>query len=176
MPFILALRSRRQVLRQTELPRRRRHIDVCGPGMTSQLPSFVRCADSRSRQIFAIAQYIAFFAAVANGLGKDAGILTPHQNTVWSDSLSASQILLLLSHALTKCSVVLLIRRLFARYYGIFRTISNVTLGLCMLWGVASVIAIVAGCSSQHLLAGTPSSICPHDVSRLSNHMELSNC
>lgn len=125
----------------------------------------IKDADSHTTQVIALAQYIAFFFAVANGLGKDAAILTPHQDTVWSDALSASQILLLVSHALAKCSVILIIRRLFARCYGIFRTMSNAMLGLCMLWGLASVIAIVAGCSSKHLLAGTPSSICPHDVS-----------
>ncbi|KAF2817342.1 uncharacterized protein BDZ99DRAFT_431394 [Mytilinidion resinicola] len=98
-------------------------------------------------------QFAAVLAALSAGLGKNFDLLDDGQFFKIFRSLFADQILLYLSLCVAKCSVVLLIQRLFTRDMKHFWLICSIFLGLVIAWGVASGLLVSIGCSpSSHSL------------------------
>lgn len=73
----------------------------------------------------------------------------------------ASEAILILGLALAKCSVLLLIRRIVSAR----SVFCDTLLGLSLLWGLASVLAITINCSPLHLIG--VNGFCKHQASRL---------
>ncbi|ORY19017.1 hypothetical protein BCR34DRAFT_472648 [Clohesyomyces aquaticus] len=96
-------------------------------------------------QALALGQYGALFYSLRNGLGRTSEMLIPQSRI----SAFASEVLIVLALALSKCSVILLVRRVFSRDMKHFWTICNVILGFCCIWGVASAILVSAGCDAS---------------------------
>ncbi|OCK81367.1 hypothetical protein K432DRAFT_450183 [Lepidopterella palustris CBS 459.81] len=97
-------------------------------------------------QVLTVAQFIAIVVALSSGLGKTYNLLTDGQYYSMVKAQYANQILLYASLCLSKCSVILLIRRVFTRDMKSFWVICTVMLGAIVVWGIASIIGICAGC------------------------------
>jgi hypothetical protein len=100
-------------------------------------------------QVLAIAQYVALFVSLKNGLGRTSEMLTGASRALVSKTAFASQLLTIMSLCLSKCSIILLIRRVFTRDLAQFWLICNMLLAFSVAWAVASIILVTVGCSSS---------------------------
>ncbi|KAF2188207.1 hypothetical protein K469DRAFT_703678 [Zopfia rhizophila CBS 207.26] len=101
-------------------------------------------------QVFALAQYGAIFSSMHHGLGRTSEMLTFESRSMTSKTAFISQLLLLLSLCLSKCSIIFLIRRVFTRDLKHFWLICNILLAFVGAWGIASVTLISAGCNASN--------------------------
>ena len=114
----------------------------------------------------AIAQAIAVFISLCNGLGripedvadvKLAGSVS-FGGTLYQSSADvlqlvfSSRVLFLASHYFAKLSVLYLLRRLFARDEKHTALICDVTMGITALSGLSSILLDTVNCSSQGIL------------------------
>ncbi|KAJ9669586.1 hypothetical protein H2201_000453 [Coniosporium apollinis] len=91
-------------------------------------------------QVVALGQYISVLVALSHGLGKSTSIVSSEQYAVVSKATYTSQILIIAALALAKCSVILLIRRVFTRDMKNFWMICTILLGFIGVWALASII------------------------------------
>lgn len=123
-----------------------------------------------------LAQSIALFIALKNGLGATSTLSSVAQLTKAGQATFASQILFILSLCLSKCSILLLMMRLFnLDMHHSWRKSSNrrflwaaclIVLGLIVLWGLASMIGLSVDCSSRTLIEDPASAQCPDQLLR----------
>lgn len=97
--------------------------------------------------IVALGQYIAVFVPLHGGLGISSSVLAQDAGESLGSAMMASQILFILALALTKLSVVLFVKRLLTQNLRKAWWAANITMGLTVVWGIASVFAISVGCS-----------------------------
>ncbi|KAF2793645.1 hypothetical protein K505DRAFT_276673 [Melanomma pulvis-pyrius CBS 109.77] len=97
-------------------------------------------------QLLAFGQYGALFISLHYGLGKSSDTLTTSSQIKVSKAAFSSQILLVLSLGLSKCSLVLLARRLFARGTKHCWLTYNMLLAVFCVWLVGAVILVSVGC------------------------------
>jgi hypothetical protein len=76
-------------------------------------------------------------------------------------TLLAGQIAIYLALGLSKMATVLIVRRLFTPTMKEPRRVCNIVLGVVILWTVASVILVSAGCSAASISPKTPFETCP---------------
>ncbi|KAF1991535.1 hypothetical protein K402DRAFT_388936 [Aulographum hederae CBS 113979] len=117
-------------------------------------------------QLFATGHAIAVFISTSSGLGKAVTLIDPAHQTKVADSFLASQLLLLAGLCMSKCSVILLIRRVFTRDLQVFYWTSTVILVVLVVWGIASMIAVSAACMPEHIFPGPENLQCPNDILR----------
>src|SRR5271170_4930224 len=79
-------------------------------------------------------------------------------------SLLAGEIFLLLALLLAKCSVIYLCRRLFTPSMRGCLVLCDITVGICGLWCVGSILAVAIDCPALDLI-GFQHSFCPNLVS-----------
>jgi hypothetical protein len=132
-------------------------------------------------KLFAIASWIALFSSLSNGLGKATYLIPEEQRekvanvrTVHGCNASsyshqqqaflASQILLLAGLCLSKISVISLIQRIFTNDFSKCGLVTACMLGLTVIWGVGSMIAISANCTPDHIFEGVDVNSCPSEV------------
>ncbi|KAK2877815.1 hypothetical protein FQN49_001172 [Arthroderma sp. PD_2] len=105
--------------------------------------------------IVAEAQCIAIFFGLSYGLGqKDAGFDTSRIEKI-GRSILFSEVFFLLGLLLAKVSVVLLIRRLFSPDMRTHILACNATLGVCILWGVGSLLGALINCTPVSMMGFT---------------------
>ncbi|KAF2201257.1 hypothetical protein GQ43DRAFT_471961 [Delitschia confertaspora ATCC 74209] len=111
-------------------------------------------------QIVAVGQYIALFVSLNHGLGKTSDMLTEESRAELSKIAFTAQLLLILALCLSKCSVILLIRRVFTQDLINFWLICNVLLVLSWVWAIVSMVLIGAGCSISNYIPPTANNGC----------------
>ncbi|KAF2502798.1 hypothetical protein BU16DRAFT_19157 [Lophium mytilinum] len=105
-------------------------------------------------QILFFGQFAAILSSSSAGLGKNFDLLDDSQFFDVFRALFANQILFYLSLCAAKCSVVLLIQRLFTRDMKNFWFICSVFFGLAIAWGFASALLVSVGCSASFYTLG----------------------
>lgn len=103
-----------------------------------------------SGTIVALAQYIAVFVSLNNGLGSSSLIQSEDVIKDLGTGVLVSEILFILAVTLTKLSVVLFIKRLLV--VDIKRSLwaTNIALGLTVVWTIASILAVSVGCDATN--------------------------
>ncbi|KAF7195150.1 hypothetical protein HII31_03356 [Pseudocercospora fuligena] len=97
--------------------------------------------------IFGVIQMIVASSAVSFGFGKALELLSESQITKASKAVYAAQLLYIVTNALTKCTVALLLARIVfikSRVYACYGV-----LGLSALWGFTSFLAEAIRCTDE---------------------------
>ncbi|KAJ4164442.1 hypothetical protein LMH87_006118 [Akanthomyces muscarius] len=113
-----------------------------------------------------LAQSIAIFVGLGNGLGKFNSITTSEQWATSSKSTLAAMILSFLTLCLSKCSLLALILRIIGRKTGKSRPICIAMMVVSALWGVGSCVAYLANCRADTLLTSQNITQCPSQGAR----------
>lgn len=114
--------------------------------------------------VFATAQYIALFIGMDDyGLGKSSKLLSEDEAISAGRSVFASNCLFVIGLALSKCSVVFFMKRLFTRDFRVAWMICNILLATIAVWVVASILILVIGCGPSSKLLGDR---CPGQILR----------
>ncbi|KAH7205335.1 hypothetical protein BKA60DRAFT_526687 [Fusarium oxysporum] len=116
--------------------------------------------------IFHLAQSIAVFIGLSNGLGKFNSITIPEQWATSSKSTLAASILSLLTLSLAKCSVLALIRRIIGSKPGKSGPVCIGLMVIAVVWGVGSCLAWLVNCRADSLLTLDNVKQCPHQITR----------
>ncbi|PCD25477.1 hypothetical protein AU210_014580 [Fusarium oxysporum f. sp. radicis-cucumerinum] len=116
--------------------------------------------------IFHLAQSIAVFIGLSNGLGKFNSITTLEQWATSSKSTLAAGILCLLTLSLAKCSVLALIRRIIGSKPGKSGPVCIGLMAITVVWGVGSCLAWLVNCRADSLLTLDNVKQCPHQNTR----------
>lgn len=111
-------------------------------------------------QVLAIGQYIALFVSLKNGLGRTSEMLTSAAREHVSKAAFASQLIIIIALCFSKCSIILLIRRVFTRDLAQFWLICNILMVFSAAWAVTSIILVTAGCSSSTYIPPTSGNSC----------------
>ncbi|RSM02646.1 hypothetical protein CEP52_007853 [Fusarium oligoseptatum] len=113
-----------------------------------------------------LAQAIAVFVGLSNGLGKFNSITSPEQWATSSKSTLASVILCFLSLSLAKCSILALVLRIIGTKTGKNRIFCIGLMVTSAVWGIGSSVAFLVNCRADTLL--TPDNVeqCPSQVTR----------
>ncbi|KAG7428387.1 hypothetical protein Forpi1262_v011175 [Fusarium oxysporum f. sp. raphani] len=114
--------------------------------------------------IFHLAQSIAVFVGLSNGLGKFNSITTLEQWATSSKSTLAVGILCLLTLSLAKCSVLALIQRIIGSKPGKSGPVCIGLMVITVVWGVGSCLAWLVNCRADSLLTLDNVKQCPHQV------------
>ena len=104
--------------------------------------------------IVALAQYIAIYVGLSNGVGVSSTLLEAKHAKALGKPVLASEILFLISLGLCKMSVVFFTKRLFTRDHRKAWWACNVALALSVVWTIGSVLAISVECNPSFELYG----------------------
>ena len=141
-------------------------------------------------KVFAFGHWIATFIALHNGLGKSSGLLTKAQqhnaskvysspcHWITSPTVLSTPILTIpLNQAIfagrlpfvialysAKCSVIILIRRVFTRDMKKIWWTCNIAIYVVVAWGLLAIITISARCSPDSVLEKDRFAKCPNYV------------
>ncbi|RKL30781.1 hypothetical protein BFJ72_g11346 [Fusarium proliferatum] len=113
-----------------------------------------------------LAQAIAVFVGLSNGLGKFNSITTTEQWAISSKCTIASVILCLLALGLAKCSVLALIHRIISSKPGKNKMVCVALMMFTGLWGVGSSLAWLVNCRAGTLLTVNNVKQCPDQSAR----------
>ncbi|KAH6876836.1 hypothetical protein B0T10DRAFT_584820 [Thelonectria olida] len=113
-----------------------------------------------------LAQSIAVFVGLNNGLGKFNSITPTEQWATSSKSTLAAVILCLLALSLAKCSVLALILRIIGSRPGKSKPFCIGLIVVSAAWGVGSCVAFLVNCRADALLALTNVTQCPNQDTR----------
>ncbi|KAM5354729.1 hypothetical protein ACJ41O_001376 [Fusarium nematophilum] len=113
-----------------------------------------------------LAQSIAVFVGLKNGLGKFNSITPPEQWATSSKSTLAAVILCLLALSLAKCSVLALVLRIIGSKTGKSKPFCIGLMVLSAAWGVGSCVAFLADCRADTLLTIDNVKQCPSQDTR----------
>ncbi|KAK6447152.1 hypothetical protein ACSS6W_000114 [Trichoderma asperelloides] len=112
--------------------------------------------------ILHLAQSVAIFIGLNNGLGKFNSITPPEQWATSSKSTLAAVILSLLALALAKCSVLALILRIIGSKTGKIKIFCISLMAISAAWGVGSCLAFLINCRADTLLTLDNIEQCPN--------------
>ncbi|KAF6530300.1 hypothetical protein HZS61_001612 [Fusarium oxysporum f. sp. conglutinans] len=113
-----------------------------------------------------LAQALAVFIGLSNGLGKFNSITPPEQWGISSKCTIASVILCLLALSLAKCSVLALIHRIISSKPGKNKMVCVMLMMFTGLWGVGSSLAWLVNCRAGTLLTVNNVKQCPDQSAR----------
>ncbi|KAF3074483.1 hypothetical protein CFAM422_003231 [Trichoderma lentiforme] len=116
--------------------------------------------------VFHIAQAIAMFVGLNNGLGKFNSITPLEQWATSSKSVLAAVILCFITLSLAKCSVLALILRIIDSKTGKSKPFCIGLMVLSSAWGIGSSIAFLINCRSGTLLTLDNVKQCPNQNAR----------
>ncbi|KAL5615946.1 hypothetical protein FOBRF1_004694 [Fusarium oxysporum] len=116
--------------------------------------------------ILHLAQALAVFIGLSNGLGKFNSITPPEQWGISSKCTIASVILCLLALSLAKCSVLALIHRIISSKPGKNKMVCVMLMMFTGLWGVGSSLAWLVNCRAGTLLTVNNVKQCPDQSAR----------
>ncbi|KAF1812168.1 hypothetical protein P152DRAFT_487593 [Eremomyces bilateralis CBS 781.70] len=118
--------------------------------------------------LFAVGAFLPTYIALSRGLAKSESILSERTlitiGRIGRPYLT-SQIFFILTIALAKCSVILLIRRLFSLDMESHRRWCHIMLVVVSVWGLASVLALSIDCGPRQVL-GIGGSFCSNQYLR----------
>ncbi|GAB7323012.1 hypothetical protein MBLNU13_g05538t1 [Cladosporium sp. NU13] len=100
--------------------------------------------------IVALAQYIAVFVSLKQGLGISSLIQSEDAIRDLGPGVLANGILFILAIALTKLSVVFFVKRLLTQELRKAWWFAHIVMGLTVAWTIASVLLVSVGCSPQN--------------------------
>lgn len=100
--------------------------------------------------VVAIAQYIAVFVSLNQGLGISSLIQSEDAVRDLGPGVLANSILFILAIALTKLSVVFFVKRLLTQELRKAWWFAHIVMGLTAAWTIASVLLVSVGCSPQN--------------------------
>ncbi|ETI29384.1 hypothetical protein G647_01837 [Cladophialophora carrionii CBS 160.54] len=101
----------------------------------------------------ALPHFIAIMiATVDGGFGSSYTLLSGQDTHMVARSLRAGDVFFLLALFVGKCSAIWLCRRLFALGQHRNLLFCEVTMALCALWCVGSIIAVTTGCTSTEVI------------------------
>ncbi|EXJ59770.1 hypothetical protein A1O7_03917 [Cladophialophora yegresii CBS 114405] len=95
---------------------------------------------------------VIIIATVDGGFGSSYTLLSDSDAHTVARSLRASDVFFLLALFVGKCSAIWLCRRLFALGQHRNLRFCELTMALCAIWCVGSIIAVTAGCSSTEVI------------------------
>ena len=104
--------------------------------------------------IVALAQYIAIYIGLSNGVGISSQLLEEQHAKSLGKTVLTSEILFLLGLGLCKMSVVFFTKRLFTRDHKRAWWACNAALVLSALWTIGGVLAVSVECEPSHALYG----------------------
>ncbi|KAF7558248.1 hypothetical protein G7Z17_g151 [Cylindrodendrum hubeiense] len=113
-----------------------------------------------------LAQSIAVFVGLSNGLGKFNSITPPEQWATSSKSTIAAIILCLLALSLAKCSVLALILRIIGTKPGKSKPFCITLMVVSAAWGVGSCLAFLIKCHASTVLTVDNVKQCPNQYTR----------
>lgn len=116
--------------------------------------------------VFAFGHWIATFVALHNGLGKSSGLLTKAQQHNASKAVFAGRLPFVIALCSSKCSVIILIRRVFTREMKKIWWTCNIAICVAVAWGLLAIITISAGCSPDGVLEKDRFAKCPNYAAR----------
>jgi hypothetical protein len=100
--------------------------------------------------VVALAQYIAVFVSLNQGLGISSLIQSEDAVRDLGPGVLANSILFILAIALTKLSVVFFVKRLLTQELRKAWWFAHIVMGLTVAWTIASVLLVSVGCSPQN--------------------------
>jgi hypothetical protein len=103
--------------------------------------------------VVALAQYIAVFVSLSQGLGVSSLIQAKDVARDLGSGVLANEILFILAITLTKLSVVFFVKRLLTQELRKAWWAAHIVLGLTIAWAIASVLLVSVGCSPQHAVS-----------------------
>ncbi|KIY03305.1 uncharacterized protein Z520_01772 [Fonsecaea multimorphosa CBS 102226] len=115
--------------------------------------------------LMSLAQYIAVWVSTSKGLGRSYKHLTASQVSTIGRAVLAGEIFFIISLTLAKASVTLLIRRLFSINMRKRSLVCDILLGICAVWGLASILIIAIDCPLLSLM-GYQGQFCANFVPR----------
>ncbi|KAJ9630758.1 hypothetical protein H2203_001282 [Taxawa tesnikishii (nom. ined.)] len=105
--------------------------------------------------VAALAQYTALLVGLNDGsLGRAVQLLSSSQKVKAGRTIIASEVMFLIAVALSKCSIVFFIRRLFTRDHKGAWMICNGMQALIGIWTIVSMLLLTIGCGPSSKLAG----------------------
>lgn len=113
-----------------------------------------------------LAQSIAVFVGLSNGLAKFNSITPPEQWATTSKSVLAADILCLLALSLAKCSALALILRIIGSKSGKSKPFCIGLMVFSTAWGVGSCLACLVNCRANALLTLDNVKQCPNQNTR----------
>ncbi|KAH7077609.1 hypothetical protein BKA63DRAFT_508591 [Paraphoma chrysanthemicola] len=108
----------------------------------------------------------SLFVSMKNGLGQSLEVVDDANVTRLQDSFFASRIMFYVSLALSKCSILVVIRNVFERKPIIAHT-ANGTMGVVAGWGLVGVLAASVGCSPSNMVPKPGDGYCTKSISWL---------
>ncbi|KAF1812931.1 hypothetical protein P152DRAFT_507237 [Eremomyces bilateralis CBS 781.70] len=116
--------------------------------------------------IFHGAQVAAIALSLKYGLGKVPSLIPPGEVEQAGVALFASNIMFVVAHCLSKCSVLCLILRLFTRDMKKLSMVAAITITLAIAWGAGSIVALSVACDPKSLLTDLTDAKCPSQLLR----------
>jgi hypothetical protein len=99
--------------------------------------------------------------------------VTLHSQDIISKAAFSSQILTIFSLGLSKCSVVLTIRRLFAPYHKSCWLICNYLVAVFCVWLVGGVVLVSVGCDVEKYIPPKADETCAAFVSLILSPIKM---
>ena len=105
--------------------------------------------------IVGLAQYIATFIGLSNGVGTSTTLLSRERAESLGAGLIAGEVLFVLALMLSKLSIVHFMKRLFTRDHKKAWWACNFAVLVSVVWGVGSALAVSVGCGPEHAIYGS---------------------
>lgn len=121
-------------------------------------------------QVVCVGQAGAIFNGLGNGLSQFNSITAERLWAVAGRSFLASEILAILALSLAKCSVVLLMHRVFSSNSGWKLWLRIALFALSAVWGFVCMLIVAIGCDADTVLTTEGVTQCPEQVDRLHPH------
>ena len=102
--------------------------------------------------LLGVGQWTAVFIAQENGLGKALVVVGAAELSRMSKAIFASRPLLMITLALSKISVLFVIRSLFIWEQRRKVLLIDISLVVIAIWGIAATLLLSAGCSPDYVL------------------------
>jgi hypothetical protein len=128
--------------------------------------TYLALSDYSPSKFMYLAQSGSIFFALNHGLSKFNSSTTESDWVISGRSFIASEVLTILTLCLAKCSVVLLMHRVFSSNTGWRFWLRIATLSLSVAWGIASMISIPTGCNADTVLTSRSVAECSGRVSK----------
>ncbi|KAH7088146.1 hypothetical protein FB567DRAFT_332148 [Paraphoma chrysanthemicola] len=113
--------------------------------------------------IVGFAMWVSLFVSMKNGLGQSLEVVDVAHVTRLQESFFASRIILYVALALSKCSILIVIRNVFERKPIIAHT-ANGTMAVVAGWGLVGVLAASVGCSPGNIIPKVGEGYCIQSI------------
>jgi len=116
--------------------------------------------------IFAIVSWGLIFASLTQGLGVSNLTLSASAVEDAAQLYFASRVPFFISHCLSKLSILVFTRRIFAGDIYKENIIFGISYGVCILYGILGILLSSAGCRPEQALVASVNAVCDANVAR----------